>query len=713
MSRRVISLPGSIAASFLLIVLQASAQAQTGWPMVMSVRPIAVQAGQSIDATVHSRYSMFGAYQVLISGHGVTGEIVQPPPKPEDYAKKPNLEKLAVRFTAAADAPLGVRDVRIATPQGISTVGQLVVVRDPVISETGKNDSLDEAQQISVPAALCGTIEKNEDLDFFKFHVEAGAALVFHVRCGRLQDRIHDLQNHADPILTLRNPAGVTIAASDNYFYADPVLSHRFDQAGDYVLEIRDVRYEGNGYWDYCIEISDRPLVESVFPLAVSPGQPGKVRPFGQLIPEGTELDVSIPTSQLPAEIWHYATLAGAPSNPFPLLVADVPLARESDAANDAVETAQPITIPGGLNGLMEREGDVDYFAIEAKKGDAFSFEIVARRLQSGLDANLRILNDKGQQLAANDDLRLGKRLSADAWIENWTAPADGKFLIEVRDVHLRGGPQYPYLLKATRSQPYFELYLDTDKTLVGPSGCGAIFVHVERKNGFTGEVQLAIDGLPHGITASCGRIMPAGTDRNTRNAGQEGCIVLQADADAPLNVALTTIRGTATHALPDGTTLNLSAVAVPYQETYQPGGGRGHWPVESHAIAVTEYADLRGISLSSYDITLKPGESQRIEVTIDRSPEFTANVTLDMMMRHLNSNFANTLPPGVTLDDKAAKSLLAGKETTGFLTLTAAKEAPPADKQQCVVLGHVALNFVMKWTYASQPVTISVAKAE
>jgi hypothetical protein len=695
-----------------IVIGATSARAETGWPMLMSIRPIAVQAGQSIDATVQARYSMFGAYQVQVGGSGVTGEVIQAPPKPEDYAKRPNLEKLAVRFTAAADALPGVRDVRIATPQGVSTVGQIVVVRDAVIAETGNNDTVAQAQQIALPAAVCGTIEKNEDLDFFKFHVEAGMSLALHVRCARLQDRIHDLQNHADPIITLRNSAGVTIAASDNYFYADPSLSHRFDQTGDYVVEIRDVRYEGNAYWDYCLEISERPLVESVFPLGVSPGQPEKLRAFGQLIAEGEELKVSVPTGQSPGMIWHRASLDGQPSNPFPLFVADVPLVREQESPNDSPESAQMLAIPGGLNGRLEREGDVDYFAIEAKKGEVFSLEIIARRLQSSLDSNLRILNDKGQQLQQNDDLRLGKRGSADSWIENWSAPADGKFLIEVRDVHLRGGPQFPYFLQITRSQPYFELYLDTDKTLVGPGGCGAIFVRADRKNGFTGEIQLSIDGLPHGVVAHCGRILAMPTPPG-RNPPQDGCIVLEADADAPLNIANVTVRGTATHALPDGTNLVLSAVATPYQETYQPGGGRGHWPVEMHTIAVTDYADLRGISLSTSDVTLKPGESQKIEITIDRSPDFAANVTLDMMMRHLNSNFANTLPPGVTLDDKAANSLLTGKETKGFLTLTAAKDAAPVEKQQCVVLGHVALNFVMKWTYASPPVTISVTKPQ
>ena len=106
------------------------------------------------------------------------------------------------------------------------------------------------------------------------------------------------------------------------------------------------------------------------------------------------------------------------------------------------------------------------------------------------------------------------------------------------------------------------------------------------------------------------------------------------------------------------------------------------------------------------------PGESKKIEVAIDRASGFSANVTLDMLMRHLNSVYANTLPPGVTLNDKDAKSLLSGSATQGYLTLTAAKDAPPADHQQAVLLAHVALNFVMKWTYASRPVTISVSSA-
>jgi hypothetical protein len=390
-------------------------------------------------------------------------------------------------------------------------------------------------------------------------------------------------------------------------------------------------------------------------------------------------------------------------SNPVPLVIADVPLVDESQAANDTAETAQLVSVPGGVNGRVEREGDVDYFAFEAKKGESFSMEIIARRAQSALDSHLRIVDEKGKQLALNDDLRLGKRTHSDSLIENWTAPADGKYLIEVRDIHLRGGQLYPYYLKLTHSRRYFELYLDSDKTLVGPGGCAALFVRVERKNGFTGEIQLAIDGLPSGVTASCGRILDG--------KGQDGSIVLEADPDANLAVANVVITGRAAHPLPDGGTLNLSAVATSYQETYLPGGGRGHWPVIAHAVALTDLADIRSVALSTHDITLQPGESKKIDVTIDRSPGFSANVTLDMLMRHLNTTYANTLPPGVTLNDKDAKSLLAGSATQGYLTLTAAKDAPAVERQQGIVVAHVALNFVMKWTYASQPVFITVAK--
>ena len=183
-----------------LAVAPVIVSAQTGYPMVMSLKPVAVQAGSTGEVEFQTRYSMLGAYQILVSGTGVAGEILHPEVK---AGETPNLTKMKVKFTAHPAAMRGVRYVKMATPAGVSTVGQLVVVSDPVIYESGDNNSLENANAVTLPATVCGLFEKNEDVDFFRFSVEAGAELNFHVRCGRLQDRIHDLQKHAD---TLKSP---------------------------------------------------------------------------------------------------------------------------------------------------------------------------------------------------------------------------------------------------------------------------------------------------------------------------------------------------------------------------------------------------------------------------------------------------------------------------------------------------------------------------
>ena len=373
-----------------------------------------------------------------------------------------------------------------------------------------------------------------------------------------------------------------------------------------------------------------------------------------------------------------------------------------SDLKSQISNLKSQVTIPCVINGRIEAPGDIDCFAFEAKKDDKLSFEVKARRLQSELDSTIRILNDKGATLAENDDARFGKRGSSDSWIETWTAPADGKYLLEIRDMHLRGGEAFVYAIEVTPARPYFNLHADTDKTNFSPFVNGVVWVKVERKNGFNGAVQLHVDGLPAGVTAECGRILP--------DKGTDGCIVFKVTPEAGRVVSPIVIRGTAVQAQADGQMTELSALATTYQETYQPGGGRGHWPVEQHILAVIPAHDIRGIKLSTADITLKPGESKTIDVTIERGPDFKANISLDVTMTHL-SLFADTLPPGVTLDGNKSKTLLSNGATQGTITLTASKDAPPVDRQLIGLTANISLNFVVKTTFSADPVFVTVVK--
>lgn len=688
--------------------------AQTSYPMIMATKPVAAQSGQTSDHTVFARYSLDDAYQVLVSGDGVTGEILpeeeMPDEKTKEEAKKDgkkrrraNAETLKVRFTVAANAKPGVRDYRIATPRGVSTVGQLVVVRDPVVSEADKNNTPAEAQSITVPATICGVIEAIEDLDIYKFKVNAGQSLSFHVRGLRLCDRIHDLQEHLDPILTLRSAAGATLATADNDFAGDPFLSYRFQEAGEYLLEVRDVRYKGNPYWNYSVEISERPFVIDAFPLAVARGSESKLELIGAQLPKDPNSSLIIPPNvPLGLQSFSIPTAAGE-TNPVLVLVSSLPMFLESTAENNTPATAMMITAPAAVSGRIETEGDVDCYAFDAKKGERFSVEVTARRAQSPLDSALRILNDQGSLLAENDDLGKYTKSDADSWFENWTAPADGRYVVEVRDLLLRGGNEFVYALELTRAEPYFELYLDTDKTQVPAGTAGVMYAVVVRKNGFDSDVQLKVEGLPQGVTAACGRI-PAGGYR-------DGCIIFKATADAPTSVANITVTGTATWKQPDGSMRELTVTGIPRQETYLPGGGRGHWPVEAHAVCVTAPSDIRSVKLSTYDLSLKPGESKRIDVTIERAPEFKQNVTLDPIFQHLGNAYGNTLPAGVTVDAKNSKTLLTGTETQGHITLVAAANASPIEKMQVSMMANISLNFVMKATYSSDPLFVTTVK--
>ena len=689
---------------------------QTSYPMLMSIEPVAAQVGQASEHQVRSRYDLQGAYEVLVSGSGVRGQIVPEEikeadkpskDKDKDKTKTATAENLAIRFTVEKDAIPGVRDIRVATPRGVSTVAQLVIVNDPVIYEIDENNKPELAQKVALPATLCGKIEKAEDVDWFTFHAKSGDRYCFHMMCLRLQDRIHDLQQHADPILTIRDSKGSTVAMSDNERSGDPLIVHTFDREDDYRIEVRDVRFQGNTYWQYSLEINHSPVLTTTFPVGIAAAKKTSVDLLGYGFPGPTFAEFTAPSPS--GNDIHSIPVTVEPGHLrlAQFAVTELPLTLESSADNDLSASAQSIELPGGINGRIEKEGDVDYFGFDAKKGQRFSFEVFARRVGSALDSHLRILDQRGNQVQLSDDMKIGKRNYADSWIENWTVPSDGKYFLEVRDLHLRGGPAFVYFVKLSTSEPYFTLFADTDKTPLTPGTAGIVYVRAENKNGFDGEIQLTCEGLPQGVRAHCGRILAG--------KAQDGCIIFETESSAvaPL-VANIEIGGQAVLP-PSGDSKagneTLTASACVYQEIYQPGGGRGHWPVTSHVLAVTAPSDLRKVSVSTNDIVLKPGESQKIEIEIERAEGFDKNVTLEATYSHLAQIFGSSLPEGITIDATASNTLLTGGATKGWIVLKAAPNASPVEKQQFAIMANVSLNFVMKATYASRPIALTIAK--
>lgn len=674
------------------------------YPMITGIQPLAIPVGQTSECEVTCQHNLYGAYQVFVSGDGVTAETPAVEPLPAD-GKKPAITKLKLKFTAAADAPLGIREYRVITPQGPSTIGNLVVVQDGITVESADNNHIAKPQPISLPATICGALDPVEDIDIYKFSMTTPTACTFQVYSARCQDQIHDLQTHSDPLLIVRDATGNILSLSDNSSSPDPTLHFRFGEPGDYFLEIRDARYQGNPHWSYCITAHARPFVAMTRPLRASPGVRTRLQLVGFNLPADPHAICEIPLSaSLDATFVKASCGDEAAPIPTSVVVSRLPEMAEALADNDRAENAQPIGVPVGLSGCIERLHDVDCYAFDAELGEKFAMETVARRAGSSLDSIIRVRNAAGDRLLEVDDVSHHRRLVADSRVEHWVAPASGRYVIEVADLHGRGGPEYPYYLKIERSQPRFALELDTDKTLLAPGVTSMLYARVQRQGGFAGEVSLAVDHLPPGVTATCGRILADGTD---------GAILLHAAADAPRGAANVRVIGRAAHPIPNGEPRPLEAIGQPLQEIYMPGGGRHHIPVATHTAAVGDPLDVKRVTVNTDHVILRPGQSQRIDVDIERQEGFKDNVTLDLVYQHLGTVYGGSLPAGVTMDEANSKTLLTAEESRGHITIRADASAKPVERQLVPVMANVSINFVMKMTYCSGPFWITVAPNE
>ena len=115
----------------------------------------------------------------------------------------------------------------------------------------------------------------------------------------------------------------------------------------------------------------------------------------------------------------------------------------KEEEPNSEFDAAQKVPMNSTVNGVVTNE-DVDYYEIEAKKGQQISAEIEAIRLSGALfDPYVAILDARRFELAACDDSSL---LLQDS-VASVIAPADGIYRIEVRDSSYRGAGNYYYRL--------------------------------------------------------------------------------------------------------------------------------------------------------------------------------------------------------------------------------------------------------------------------
>lgn len=129
-------------------------------------------------------------------------------------------------------------------------------------------------------------------------------------------------------------------------------------------------------------------------------------------------------------------------SSPYWFEVGNLP---EVLAANVPRDQAQPVTLPCVVHGCFMSNGERHYLKFTAKKGERSIFNLKAFRYnetnQFFFSPNLRLYDSSGRQIAENHGY-----YDIDPLLD-WECPADGSYILEVRDLLGRPNPASVYRL--------------------------------------------------------------------------------------------------------------------------------------------------------------------------------------------------------------------------------------------------------------------------
>lgn len=111
--------------------------------------------------------------------------------------------------------------------------------------------------------------------------------------------------------------------------------------------------------------------------------------------------------------------------------------------SNRDIAHSQPVPVNSTVTGVIRNE-EIDYYSIQAKKGDRITAEAEGMRLgREFFDPWAGIMDARGRELAANDDNAL---LLQDPLV-SMIAPADGTYLVAIRESTWGGSDRSVYRL--------------------------------------------------------------------------------------------------------------------------------------------------------------------------------------------------------------------------------------------------------------------------
>ena len=490
--------------------LLACSMATPGWaqsvclpaPRLLTTFPMGGKAGSEVEITITGEH-LDNARELVFSDARLSAQPVL------DAAGQPIPNKYRVAITS--ECPDGVYEARVMTRLGLSAARVFSVGHLDEVLQAPPNTTLDKAQPLPLNS-VCNARMSVKSMDHYRFSAKQGQRIV--VECAT-----RGIDSKLDAVVIVADAAGRDLLVERR----GGVLDFSVPKDGDYVVKVHELTFKGGADYFYRLGIWEQALDT---PIVRMPGT-------------RTVNSFSWPPTDLPA----------TPS------LAEV-------EPNNAGPQVQKITLPCDIAGSFFPAADIDLFEFEAKQGEEWWIEVGSERLGRPTDPAVlvQLVTRNGEAETLTDVAEFGDipspvKVSSNGYAydgppyDAGTADSHGKLVIKqdgtyrLQILDLFGGTRNDarnvYRLVVRKAAPDFALVswalhmelrngdrnaLSKPISLRGGSTM-ALEVVAIRRDGFDGDIDLVLEGLPEGVTAS-GLKIPAGQSR--------GMVLVTAHQEAP-----------------------------------------------------------------------------------------------------------------------------------------------------------------------------------
>ncbi len=489
----------TFAASVLFAASAIAQQVTLPLPRILTVMPMGGQAGQNVEVTITGE-NIEDVTELTFSTPKITAKPV---------AGAPN--KFTVNI--AADAAVGVYDARVMSRLGVSSARAFSVNKLPEVVRTKANNTVETAMALPV-GTICNATMTKRAVDFYSFQALKGQPVAIDCAAVGIDSRL-------TPVLILADSKGADLKVNRT----GGIIDFTPPADGTYIIKVSDLTYQGGERHFYRLALQN------------SPAQPQ---------PQ---------TQTVSAMSWPPADLATNAAT------------KETEPNN---KDAQKITLPCDIGGAFYPAADVDTFEFTAKKGEIWWVEVASERLGLNTDPFVlvqQVKDGKFTDVAELYDIAPPMKVTSNGYsydgppydagspdvMGKFEIKEDGTYRLQVRDLFggTRTDANNVYRLIVRQAAPDFALAAwavhmtlrngdraSLSKPMALRQGDARAFeVAVQRRDGFDGEIEISMENLPQGISATGLKIGKGKT---------YGHLILTAADNAPRGFGLAKITGKA-----------------------------------------------------------------------------------------------------------------------------------------------------------------------